>query len=90
VSPNPIAADGAVFRWDLGRAAADEATLSLRILDVAGRTVRRVADGLAASGRAAWDGRDGEGRRLPAGVYLWRLERSDGSGAEGGKVSVVR
>lgn len=40
----------------------------LRIRDVAGRWVRDVL--LSASGRAAWDGRDQSGRRLPAGAYF--------------------
>ncbi|MBN2537817.1 hypothetical protein JXB37_06025, partial [candidate division WOR-3 bacterium] len=42
---------------------------SLEIVDAAGRVVRRLA---VAGGGAEWDGRDGQGRELPAGVYLAR------------------
>ena len=43
----------------------------LEITDVAGRVVRRL-EGLASAG-FHWDGRDANGRPLPAGVYLHRV-----------------
>ncbi len=48
----------------------------LAIYDVAGRQVARLAEGRMESGRQTlqWDGRDGEGRALPAGTYFARLE----------------
>jgi hypothetical protein len=48
----------------------------LEILDVAGRRVRALWDGPLAAGRhdVTWDGTDASGRRVPAGVYLARLE----------------
>jgi len=49
----------------------------LRVFDPAGRAVRTLIDGeplAAGSHRAAWDGRDEQGRPAAAGVYLYRLE----------------
>jgi flagellar hook assembly protein FlgD len=48
----------------------------LRILDVAGRTVRTLVDGSIAAGSHewTWDGTDARGRPLPAGVYFQRIE----------------
>src|SRR5204862_786699 len=46
---------------------------SLRILDISGRLVRSLSVGSAVNGIAYWDGRDADGRRLPAGVYLVSL-----------------
>jgi hypothetical protein len=48
--------------------------LSVRVYDVAGRMVRRLADDLVPEGahRLAWDGRDDRGQPLPAGVYFIR------------------
>jgi hypothetical protein len=49
---------------------------SVRVFDVAGRTVRTLLAGLQPAGERtlAWDGRDDGGTRLGAGVYLLRLE----------------
>ena len=69
--PNP-------FEQSLGlRFALDRASgVTLDVLDLGGRRVRRVMDGqLQAPGaqNAAWDGRDEAGRVAPAGVYVLRL-----------------
>ena len=47
----------------------------LEILDVRGRRLARPVDGELPGGehRVRWDGRDADGRPLPAGVYLARL-----------------
>lgn len=47
-----------------------------RVFDVAGREVRRLHRGTLAAGahELAWDGRDGEGREVAAGVYFARVE----------------
>jgi glycosidase len=54
-----------------------EATqVELTVLDVRGRTVRKLVSGasLAAGQRSVrWDGRDGSGRNAASGVYLFRL-----------------
>lgn len=49
---------------------------SVRIYDAAGRRVRTLDDARVYAGmrRAAWDGRDDQGRRVAAGPYLIRLE----------------
>ncbi len=71
VEPNP--ARGATFaRFDLP----DPARVNIAIVDVAGRTVRTLMDGRtlpAGTHRAEWDGRDGSGTRVPAGVYFYRF-----------------
>ena len=53
---------------------------SLRILDVAGRQIRRVALAVDAPGRFdfAWDGRDDSGKTVAGGVYLVRIESIHG------------
>lgn len=50
--------------------------VKLEILDIAGRVVKTLVDGVQAGGRrheAAWNGTDDSGRRLPSGAYLSRL-----------------
>lgn len=49
--------------------------VTLRLLDAQGRQVRRLVDGPleAGSHEAIWDGRDGQGRAVPAGVYFSQL-----------------
>jgi hypothetical protein len=56
-----------------------DARVSLRVFDLSGRVVRVLQDqraGLIRAGRhsACWDGCDGTGRVLPAGIYFCRLE----------------
>jgi predicted GH43/DUF377 family glycosyl hydrolase len=50
--------------------------LSLKIYDPAGRLVRVLVDGHLPAGAhfAEWEGRDGAGRAVAAGLYLYRLE----------------
>jgi hypothetical protein len=45
----------------------------IRLFDVAGRLERRFDLGAGTEGVVVWDGRDGEGDVLPAGVYFARL-----------------
>jgi hypothetical protein len=49
---------------------------SVRVFDVAGRNVRTLVSGVQPAGERvlAWDGRDDQGGRLGAGVYMLRLE----------------
>jgi hypothetical protein len=70
-APNP-ARGFTVFRFALVEAQ----DIRLDILDPGGRTVRTVVEGRHKAGRHAafWDGRDGLGRQVPAGVYLFRLQ----------------
>lgn len=46
----------------------------LRLHDVTGRLVRTFDLGTGAGGTLTWDGRDSDGRRIPAGLYFARLE----------------
>lgn len=49
--------------------------IALEIFDVAGRRIACLESGLREAGRhaAAWDGRDGSGRPVAAGIYVCRL-----------------
>ena len=69
--PNP-------FRRDLsiGYLLERPGRVRLGVYDLSGRKVATLEDGWRAAGahEARWDGRDGEGRMLPTGVYLAVLE----------------
>ncbi len=49
---------------------------SLKVYDTNGRLLRRLAEGALPAGPASriWDGRDEAGRRVPAGIYFYRLD----------------
>ena len=55
--------------------------MSLAVLDVAGRAVRRIFDGVLPAGEHTqrWDLRDASGSAVRAGLYFVRLE-ADGRG----------
>ncbi|HYM79999.1 MAG TPA: M14 family zinc carboxypeptidase [Candidatus Limnocylindria bacterium] len=77
-APFPNPARGTVrLAFDLPAAAA----VRLEVLDVQGRHVRTLSDGLLAAGRYAhgWDGRDDAGRPVAAGLYLARLTGGPGA-----------
>ena len=71
LGPNPTT-DGA----RLSIALVEAARVEVRIHDVSGRLVRRIAPGLMPAGRRqlAWDGRDEDGQAARAGPYFVRLE----------------
>lgn len=50
--------------------------VELVVYDVAGREVRRLAEGILPAGwhTATWDGTDGRGRRVASGTYVYRLQ----------------
>ncbi len=75
-APNP-ARGISTFAFTLPRAGRAE----LSVHDLAGRRVTTLASGSRAAGRheARWDGRDADGRGLPAGVYFARLATADGT-----------
>jgi len=83
--PNPFA-DGTEIVFELPR----RGDAVVRVLDVAGRTVRTLASGPFAAGaqRVGWDGTDGAGARVAAGVYFYRVETADG--ARTGRVVLMR
>ena len=70
VSPNPTRGR-TLFEYTVAR----EAPARLSILDIAGREVAVLADGVTRPGRyqAVWSGETGPGSQAPAGVYLVRL-----------------
>ena len=54
--------------------------VSLKVYDVGGRLVRNLYNDFQKSGvyTVNWNGTDDFGRKLPAGVYFYRLERKEG------------
>ncbi len=77
-SPNPFN-PRTTIRFELPAARA----VDLRIYDASGRLVRDLLRGeRLAAGRHGrdWDGRDGDGRISPAGVYFYRLDAGDDAG----------
>ncbi|MEP0547150.1 MAG: FG-GAP-like repeat-containing protein [Rhodothermales bacterium] len=90
--PNPFA-ERTMIPYHLGQAG----PVSLAVYDLLGRRVRTLVDAArpAGSHTATWDGRDASGRRLSAGVYLYRLEvidpaRGAGERAETRRLVLVR
>lgn len=70
-SPNPFNP-----RTSIAFTLATDATARLAVHDVRGARVRTLVSGPLPAGRheAVWDGRDDEGRALPSGAYIARLE----------------
>ncbi|TES89701.1 MAG: T9SS type A sorting domain-containing protein [Candidatus Cloacimonadota bacterium] len=56
-----------------------ESFVSLKIYDIAGREVRTLVNRKESFGYKAikWEGTDNKGRKLPAGVYFYRLKASN-------------
>ncbi len=73
--PNPFR-DGTAFGISLARAG----VVSVRVLDIQGRFVRTLQDGVAPPGRLewTWDGRDGWGRDVGSGVFLVEVAAPEG------------
>ena len=69
-APNPSTGP-VVIRYDLPSAA----SVLLEIFDPSGALVRRFVQELQPSGshEIRWNGRDGEGRAMPSGVYMTRM-----------------
>jgi len=69
--PNPFAVS-TVIAYELSGAS----HVSLRVYDLAGRLVRVLVDEKREPGlhRFLWDGKDGSGRDVPSGLYLYRLQ----------------
>ncbi len=72
--PNPSASATRII-YRLGAGGRGKETVHLSIFDAAGRLVRTLIDGDVAIGvnDVIWDGRDGRGRKVPAGAYFIRL-----------------
>jgi hypothetical protein len=84
-APNPFAR-GTSVNYEL----AQYGTVELTVHDVSGRLVRRLESGPRQSGfqTARWDGNDGRGRVVPAGVYFVRF--SAGGKVSTGRVTLIR
>jgi len=69
--PNPMV-DQSLVRFAVPR----DARVALTILDLSGRRVRRLVDGVLPAGEhaARWDGRDAAGREAASGLYLVWLQ----------------
>jgi len=64
----------------------------LRVLDVSGREVICLAGAQRLPGECSivWDGRARSGERVPAGMYLLRIEDGHGSGRGSGRLLLLR
>ena len=73
VAPNPFRSDTSI-RFALGA----DTLVELSIVDPSGRRVRKLDGGLRPAGThvIAWDGRDDDGRSMPAGVYFASIGQS--------------
>jgi len=84
-TPNPFA-KGTSVNYELAR----YGLVSLTVHDVSGRLVRRLESGPRQKGIHAvrWDGSDGRGNALPAGVYFVRY--SAGGAVSTGRLTLIR
>jgi len=66
--------------------------VNLTIYDLLGRKVRTLMDAQVGAGgyETAWDGKDGAGKVVSSGVYLYRLTVDGGRGTETRKMVLVR
>jgi len=86
VRPNPLSGDG-----QLAFTTSKPGPLAIDLYDASGRHVRRVRseEALPAGSHVTpLSARHGDGRQLPAGIYLYRVRSIDGE--RGGKFVVVR
>ena len=74
VYPNPSNL-GVLISYELAR----EGRVTIRVYDTSGRVVRTLDLGVKPPGRhiAYWDGRDGRGREVGSGVYIYSLRTGD-------------
>lgn len=75
LQPNPFV-DKTILRFAL----AEPEPVQFSIYDLSGRLVRRLTVGIGGTGahQLAWDGRDLDGRRVAAGIYLYRIHTPGG------------
>lgn len=83
--PNP-SASATSFSFDLPQAS----SLEFSVWNASGQLVARLAEGKHGAGRheLVWDGMDAEGRPVPSGFYLYRLQV--GTERVGGRLAVQR
>jgi len=80
VTPNPV-----VGRARIGFDLPVPTRMRLEVIDIAGRVVSTLADGLVPAGRHSreWSGRDTDGKSLAPGVYFLRMDARAVNGADG-------
>ena len=84
--PNPFNPETTIA-FDLATAG----RVSIRVFDITGRLVRDLIpqeEYRRGTHVVSWDGRDGQGRQVPAGIYFYRIEAGEWS--ETRKMVVVR
>lgn len=84
VQPNPFSARSARGETAIRLRISERAALQparLDVLDISGRLVRNLVDGVLPVGvtEADWDGRDAAGQPVTAGVYYVRFQTADGT-----------
>ena len=72
VYPNPFRTEATVM-CNLP----DAAEYQLGVYDVSGRLVRNLAGSASGTTQVTWDGRDARDRRVPSGVYFFRLKAGE-------------
>ncbi|MCH7761721.1 T9SS type A sorting domain-containing protein [candidate division TA06 bacterium] len=74
-SPNPFSAAGE-RPTIIGYALPQSTQMTLKIYDVTGKTVKTLVEGKQDKGfnRVRWDGRNENGKKVPTGVYFYKLK----------------
>jgi flagellar hook assembly protein FlgD len=63
--------------------------VTVRIFDLKGREIKTLYSGLCLGpSRAVWDGRDQDGARVPAGVYICHVQSRERDRAGGGDAAI--
>jgi len=85
--PNPFNS-ATVIRFALPTAV----DVDLAIFNLAGQRVATLVEGVREAGTYAirWNGRDGDGRALASGIYLYRLRVANGQQMETRKLLLLR
>jgi hypothetical protein len=85
---NPVTSGSATIRFGMARTDRVE----IRVYDVRGRLIRRLADRLFASGQhdVVWDGLDDAGRRVARGVYFTRVRYREARFETSRKLTLLR
>jgi len=85
--PNPFNGD-TMIRFALSTSE----DVELAVYNLAGQKVVRLVEGVREAGtyEVRWDGRDGAGRELASGVYLYQLRTGDGQQVETRKLLLLR
>ena len=69
--PNPFN-PSTIIEFDLGNTILD--FVQLDVLDINGRVVTTLLSGIPSVKKVIWDGKNGQGQTMPAGVYFARLK----------------